>query len=58
MDLPHGVETKEGRNKMHMLKLLKNLYGQKQAGRVWKQYLVSGLTKLRFVESPGGECVF
>jgi hypothetical protein len=29
MELPKGVEMKDGNRKMHVLKLLKNLYGQK-----------------------------
>ena len=40
MELPMGFETKHGSSKSHVLKLLSNLYGQKQAGRVWNQYLV------------------
>ena len=35
MELPQGIETAEGSSKDHVLKLLKNIYGQKQAGRVW-----------------------
>jgi hypothetical protein len=27
MDLPKGIETKHGKGKTHVLKLLKNLYG-------------------------------
>jgi hypothetical protein len=34
MELPIGVEMRDGNQKMHVLKLLKNLYGQKQVGRV------------------------
>jgi hypothetical protein len=43
MELPIGVEMRDGNQKMHVLKLLKNLYGQKQVGRVWNQHLVKGL---------------
>ena len=49
MELPHGVETREGRNKTHILKLLKKLYRQKQADRFCNQYPISELTKLGFV---------
>jgi hypothetical protein len=41
-----------------LLRILKNLYGQKQAGRVWYQHLVRGLKKLGFVQSTVDECVF
>jgi hypothetical protein len=30
MELPAGIETKYGNGKTHILKLLKNLYSQKQ----------------------------
>jgi hypothetical protein len=58
MDLPSGIETKYGNSKMHVLKLLKNLYWQKQAGRVWNQFLTKGLTKIGFKQSKVDECVF
>jgi hypothetical protein len=41
------------------LKLKRNLYGQKQAGRVWNKYLVNGLVNsLKFKQSAVEECVF
>jgi hypothetical protein len=58
MELPKGVEMKDGNRKTHVLKLLKNLYGQKQAGRVWNQHLVKGLSKIGFEQSEIDECVF
>ena len=36
----------------------KNLYGQKQAGRVWYQHLKKNLLKLGFKASNIDECVF
>jgi hypothetical protein len=47
-----------GNRNTHVLKLLKNLYGQKQAGRVWNKHLTSGLVKIGFVQSKVDECVF
>jgi hypothetical protein len=38
--------------------LIKNLYGQKQAGRVWNQHLARGLKKAGFVTSKVDEYVF
>ena len=58
MELPKGIETKHGNGKTHVLKLLKNLYGQKQAGRVWNQHLVKGLKSIGFKQSKVDECVF
>jgi hypothetical protein len=40
------------------LKLKKNLYGQKQAGRVWYLHLKNNLLKLGFIPSKHDECVF
>ena len=58
MELPKGIETKYGNGKTHVLKLLKNLYGQKQAGRVWNQHLTKGLKAIGFKQSNVDECVF
>jgi hypothetical protein len=41
-----------------VLKLEKNIYGQKQAGRVWNSYLVDKLTSLGFTPSLIDDCVF
>jgi hypothetical protein len=59
MEIPKGV-TMAGtldRTK-YALRLLKNLYGQRQAGRVWYQYLSRGLKELGFTQSKIDECVF
>ncbi|MFN9980617.1 MAG: reverse transcriptase domain-containing protein, partial [bacterium] len=37
---------------------VKNLYGQKQAGKVWYDHLRDKLTKLGFTQSRFDECVF
>ena len=58
MDLPHGITTVLGHGKDHVLKLSANLYGQKQAGRVWNHHLVSKLRSIGFVPSKVDECVF
>ena len=42
----------------YVLKLKANVYGQKQAGRVWNKYLVTKLMKIGFVPSEIDECVF
>jgi hypothetical protein len=41
-----------------ILKIHKNLYGGKAAGRIWNQYLVKKLTKVGFTQSKIDECVF
>ena len=60
MKIPAGVEIEGGLNvKDHVLKIHRNIYGQKQAGRVWNKYLVRKLVaKLGFKQSKVDECVF
>ncbi len=58
MDLSQGIETMHGSSKTHVLQLISNLYGQKQAGRVWNQYLVDKLLDAGFVQSSIDDCVF
>jgi hypothetical protein len=58
MELPQGIKTATGNSKDHALKLLKNIYGQKQAGRVWNSFLVDKLTSLGYTSSLIDDCVF
>jgi asparagine synthetase A len=51
MELPQGIQTAHGNSKDHMLKLEKNLYGQKQAGCVWNSFLVDKLMSIGFTPS-------
>ena len=57
MELPAGIETKHGDSKTHGLKLLKNLYGQKQASHVWNEFLTIKLRALGFEQSKVDEFV-
>ena len=60
MHIPKGMTIQEGDPKDYVLKLKRNLYGQKQAARVWNRYLVSKLTSpaVGFKQSAHDECVF
>jgi hypothetical protein len=58
MEIPKGVNLDSADCKDYVLKLLKNLYSQKQAGHVWYNHLVNGLLELGFVRSMADECVF
>jgi hypothetical protein len=58
MVLPKGIHLSNGNNKAHVLKLIKNLYGHKQAGRVWNQHLARVLKKAGSVTSKVDDCVF
>ena len=58
MELPKGIEMAHGKGKTHVLQLIKNLYGQKQAGRVWNLHLKERLIKIGFIPSSYNECLF
>jgi hypothetical protein len=51
MELPQGIQTKHGNSKEHVLKLEKNIYGQKQGGCMWNSFLVDKLTSIGFTTS-------
>ena len=56
MKLPKGFEMNEEGD--YVLKLKKNLFGQKQAGRVWNHHLVDKLHSIGFQSSAIDECLF
>jgi Reverse transcriptase (RNA-dependent DNA polymerase) len=58
MAIPQGFSVESSNNEQHCLQLLNNLYGQKQAGRVWNKHLTKGLLALDFVQSKFDPCVF
>jgi hypothetical protein len=59
MQFPQGFELADGLDgKDYCLQILKNIYGQKQAGRVWNQYLHKGLMDMGFVQSEVDHCVY
>ena len=58
MEIPQVIHLKNGNSKDHVLKLLANLYGQKQAGCVWNSYLVDKLLEIEFKQSLIDDCVF
>ncbi|KAI2494626.1 hypothetical protein MHU86_19904 [Fragilaria crotonensis] len=60
MKVPAGMELEDDSNPNDfVLKIHRNIYGQKQAGRVWNQYLVRKLVKdLGFQHLAVDECVF
>ena len=58
MKLPAGTILAEGNSETHVLLLHKNLYGQKQAGRVWNAHLDKGLQDIGFIRSTVDECVY
>jgi hypothetical protein len=58
MEIPQGIETATGNSNDKVLKLLKNIYGQKQAGCIWNSYLIEKLASIGFYPSLIDDCVF
>ena len=60
MRIPTGMQVPNGNKSDYVLQLKRNIYGQKQAARVWNKYLVQKLTSLTigFTQSRYDECVF
>jgi hypothetical protein len=58
MEIPKGYVLSSGVAKDFVLKIHKNIYGKKQAGRVWNDYLVAKLKKIGFVQSRINPCIF
>ena len=59
MKIPRGFSVTDGQQDDYVLKLHRNVYGQKQAGRVWFKYLSEILiNKVGFKQSETDECVF
>jgi hypothetical protein len=58
MQIPQGIETAKEKSRDMILKLLKNIYGQKQAGWVWSSYRVQKLDTISFYPSQIDDCVF
>lgn len=59
MKIPKGFEVTGSNANDYVLRLNKNVYGQKQAGRVWNKYLERKLIEeVGFTKSKYDECVF
>ena len=55
---PPGIELESNKQTNTLLKLKKNLYGLKDAGRTWFQHLVEGLEQMGFSPTQSDPCVF
>jgi Reverse transcriptase (RNA-dependent DNA polymerase) len=53
-----GFTIQNGNQSTHVLRILQNLYGQKQAGRVWNHHIHQKLLELGWVQSIEDDCVY
>ena len=58
MRLPQGNHCKGITKDTHVLKLIRNIYGQKKAGRVWNKYLDEGMKEVGFTPSDYDPCLY
>ena len=58
MKISKGVQIERDKNEDWVFKVKRNIYGQKQAGRVWNQHLVTRLKGIGFKQSRIDPCVF
>ena len=58
MRVPRGCVIPRASQGRSILKLRKNLYGLKDAGRTWHEYLRDGLLRRGFKQSQVDPCLF
>ena len=58
MRLPQGYRRNGITRKTHALKLVRNVYGQKQAGRVWNKYMDLGMREIGFKPGKFDPCLY
>jgi Reverse transcriptase (RNA-dependent DNA polymerase) len=56
MEIPKGFIV-GGSMENHFLRLIKNIYDQKQTGQIWNDYLIEGLVELGFKQSKNDMCI-
>jgi Reverse transcriptase (RNA-dependent DNA polymerase) len=58
MKIPKGFEVQDMKSDEYVLKIDRNIYGGKAAGRVWNKHLIQKLTKIGFKQSEIDHCLF
>ena len=58
MRLPQGYKRNWITKKTHTLKLLRNVNGQKQAGRMWNKFMDKGMREIGFKPSKFDPCLY
>ena len=57
ISIPKGCKINNEDPSKYALKVAMNIYGQKQAGKVWNDYLIAGLTQIGFTQSKHDPCI-
>lgn len=58
IEIPKGYEIEGAKKGEFVLKIKQNVYGQRQAGRVWNLFLVEKLMSIGFERSKVDDCIF
>ena len=58
MRLPQGYQRHGMTRKTHALKLIRNMYGQNQAGRIWNKFMDKGMRDIGFTPSKFDPCLY
>ena len=58
MRLPQGHQGSGMSRKTHALKLIRNVYGQKQADHVWNKFMDKGMRDIGFTPSVFDPCLY
>ena len=58
MQLPQGYKRQGMTRKTHTLKLICNVYRQKQAGHVWNRFMDKGMRDIGFMPSKFDPCLY
>ena len=58
MCLTQGFRCDGMSRKTHALKLVRNVYGQKQAGHIWNKYMDQGMKEIGFKPSSFDPCLY
>ena len=58
VNISEGIETKGGSRTMHVLKILNNIYEQRQGSWMWNQHLNKRLEEIVSRQSLVDDCMF
>ena len=58
MDITQVIETNGVISTTHVLKIINNIYGQRQGYRLWNHHLTKGIEEIGFIQSSVYNCIF